>query len=101
MGRRSAVSFDFLNFVWRETESRCADNAIDLLRIARADGFAHARMWSLSHHNRNEFDMRYSCLRFRCRRGRSQPDVDFRCKRSMDRAFCSDFHQLRMLRFSQ
>jgi hypothetical protein len=101
MGRRSAVSFDFLNFVGREAESRCADNSISLLRIARADGFAHARMWSLSHHTRYQFNRRYSYLRCRCRRGRSQPDVDFRRERSMDRAFCSDLHQLRVLRFAQ
>ena len=101
MGRRSAVRFDFLNLIRCEAESRCADNVIDLLRIARADGVPHARMWSLSHHNRYQFNRRYSYLGCRCRRGRSQPDVDFRCKRSMDRAFGSDFHQLSVLRFTQ
>ena len=35
MGRRSAVRFDFLNLIRCEAESRCADNVIDLLRIAR------------------------------------------------------------------
>ena len=97
MGRRSAVSFDFLNCVGREAESCGANNAIHLLRIPRADGLAHARMWSLSHHNGNQFNRRYSCLRSRCFLSGLQSDADFRCKRSMDRAFCSDLHQLRVL----
>ena len=58
IGRRSAVRFDFLNFVGREAESRFANNVIDLLRIARANGFADARMRSLSHHKRYQFDRR-------------------------------------------
>src|SRR5438093_825760 len=45
----------------------------------------------------NPVGCRYSYLRCRCFRSRSQPDVDLRCKRSMDGAFCGDLHQLRAL----
>ena len=40
LGTPSAIRFDLLNFVGRQAESRSADNALNLLRIARADDCA-------------------------------------------------------------
>jgi hypothetical protein len=59
MGRGSTVSFDFLNCVGHEAEGCGTDNAIDLLAF-RAPMVLPARMWRLSHHNRNQFNRRYS-----------------------------------------
>jgi hypothetical protein len=57
--RPSAIGFDFVNFVGHEAENRGTDNAIDLLAF-RAPMVLPARMCRLSHHNRNQFNRRYS-----------------------------------------
>jgi len=46
------------------------------------------------------FNRCYRSLRCRFLRSGSQPDVDFRCERSMNGAFRSDLYQLRVLRFT-
>ncbi len=49
----------------------------------------------------NPVGCRYSYLRCRCFRSRSQPDVDLRCEGAVHGAFGSDFYQLGMLRSTQ